>query len=72
MRFKRLFLLGISTVFLLTTAGKPIVAIKEIGENKENVTKQIIHLAKLAHGEATEDPEEILSRAILHPLYLTH
>lgn len=65
MKFKKLFLLAIGAAFLLTSAGKPIATANEIGEIKENVTQQVMRLANLASDEEeTEDPEEILSRAI--------
>lgn len=65
MKFKRLFLLAIGAVFLLTSAGKPIATANEIGEIKENVTQKVMRLANLASDEEeTEDPKEIFSRAI--------
>jgi hypothetical protein len=65
MKFKRLFLLAIGAVFLLTSAGKPIATANEIGEIKENVTQKAMRLANLASDEEeTEDPKEIFSRAI--------
>ena len=65
MKFKKLFLLAIGVAFLLTSAGKPIATANEIGEIKENVTQQVMRLANLASDEEeTEDPEDILSRAI--------
>ena len=65
MKFKKLLMLAIGTAFLFTNAGKPIATANEIGEIKENVTQQIMHLANLASDEEeTEDPEEVFSRAI--------
>ncbi len=65
MKFKRLFLLAIGAAFLLTSAGKPMATANEIVGIKENVTQQVMRLANLASDEEeTEDPEEILSRAI--------
>lgn len=65
MKFKKLFLLVIGAAFLLTSAGKPIATANEIGEIKESVTQQVMRLANLTGDEEeTEDPEEILSRAI--------
>lgn len=65
MKFKRLFLLAIGAAFLLTSAGKPMATANEIVGIKENVTQQVMRLANLASDEEeTEDPEEILSKAI--------
>lgn len=65
MNFQKLLMLAIGAAFLLTSAGKPIATANEIGEVKENVTQQVMRLANLASDEEeTEDPEEILSRAI--------
>lgn len=65
MNIKKLFMLAIGAVFLLTSAGKPIAVANEVGEIKENVTQQVMRLANvLSDEEETEDPEEIFSRAI--------
>ena len=65
MKLKRLFMLAIGAAFLLTSAGKPVAVANEINKINENVTQQVMRLANSASDEEdTEDPEEILSRAI--------
>lgn len=65
MRLKRFLVLAIGTAFLLTSAGKPVAAANEIGRINENVTRRVMRLANsVSDEEETDDPEEILSRAI--------
>lgn len=65
MRLKRLLMFAIGAAFLLTSAGKPVAIANEINKINENVTQQVMRLANsVSDEEDTEDPEEILSRAI--------
>ncbi|MDD5932850.1 MAG: hypothetical protein PUC70_01015 [bacterium] len=65
MRLKRLLMFAIGSAFLLTSAGKPVAIANEINKINENVTQKVMRLVNsVSDEEDTEDPEEILIRAI--------
>jgi len=64
MKFKKLSLFVIGTIFILTSVGKPVTANIQIEEINENITQKVMRIANLvSDNEETDDPEEILARA---------
>ena len=64
MKIKSLIMYGLGLVFLTNSIAKPITIAYETQEIRETVTQQVKRLANTLSDEETEDPEEILYRAI--------
>lgn len=63
MKFKKLLLFVVGTAFLITSAIKPTATANRVSGIEEAVAQQVMRLAN-DESEGTEDPADILSRAI--------
>ena len=64
MKFKSIIMFGIGLSFLTSNIIKPLAISFEVQNVKENITHNVKRLASITSDEETEDPYEILSRAI--------